>query len=81
MLRQLFEELDPGFARETPDGSFFNLGLNRLHVFRMTMTQRVDADAPDNIDQGIAVDVSHGAASGFLNGDSCQQSKALQSRS
>src|SRR4029453_7215345 len=81
MLRQSFEELDPRFARETPDGGFFTLGLNRLHVPWMTMTERVDADATDDIDQGIAVDVSHGASSGFLNGDSCQQSKVFESRS
>ena len=39
-------------------------------VFRMTMTQRVDADAADDIEQDIAVDVSHGASSRFLDDDS-----------
>ena len=81
MLRQSFQQLNPGLARKTPDGNFFNLDFNRPRIFRVAMTKRVDPDAPDNVDQRIAVDVGHGASLGFLDRDSGQQSKILQSRS
>src|SRR5215470_823628 len=80
-LGEFFQQLNSRLACETPDGSLFNLCLNRLYVFGMAVTQRIDANAADNIDQRIAIDVGNGAATGFFDGDSRHQSKALQARS
>ena len=70
MLGDFFEQLDAGFGGEASDGDSFDLRLDRFDDFRMAVAESVDADAADDVDESIAVDVRQGASAAFVNDDS-----------
>jgi hypothetical protein len=79
VLRQLFKKPGARFAGKTADAASFDLRLNRLDVCRMAVAEAVYADAADNIDKGVAVDIGNCAAARLLYGNAGEQGKILQS--
>jgi hypothetical protein len=69
MLSKAIQKVHARFRRKTSDRSFLDLFLNCFNVFGMTVSEAVDADATDDIDERIAIQIGDGATASFLDHD------------
>src|SRR6476619_5995376 len=60
--REPFHQFHSRFAGETSHGSSVELRLERCDISGMAVAEGIDADAADQVEKRIAIDVGDGAA-------------------